>query len=465
MSAHAGHAQSRRWFRAGVRVGLVAVAALMLATVFGAPNKPVLARGDAALSAALPATPNPNCTITIPTQPLTAAGLAKPYLLSATDPGAGPCNEANPAQSAFVQAAIINPATGAVSVYAPLVIDQGTSPAKPPIVPTLPAHAVVALWFGFNGNVLVQADTTGGTTRTANHCVDGLPGSPFGQFSYCNAPAFFAAANTAISQGMLTIPALGTAKDGQPCNTVRDFGIVDQDQSDNVQTTYLLLASGLIEQNNAVNAAANPTATVLGNPSDNALVSKILDPLLNCTPWQVNDLSDPGHVAPALPLDELQAAAQQRTPAALVPNGDPMVLMNGTNYDLAKLNLYRAGVDQPTLTDIDNADTARYCREMLRIQPARLTLDQSYMAVASPSPAATTLFNFLVMRFSQAYGLLNCADLLDLPDPSVLQMDGNGVVIGASFNQTVLNQDLNTIAPLQPGDFAADAGAGYSPFF
>src|SRR5579883_1814988 len=94
---------------------------------------------------------NGNCTLRVPAHPLSAQGLATPYQLSATDDDNGPCNEANVAQAAFVQAAVIDPATGQISVYNPLVIDKGTKPAVAPVVPKLPAHAVVGIWFGFNG--------------------------------------------------------------------------------------------------------------------------------------------------------------------------------------------------------------------------------------------------------------------------------------------------------------------------
>ena len=46
------------------------------------------------------ANPNPNCTLIVPANPLTAAGLATPYQLTATNAGNGPCNEANANQSA-----------------------------------------------------------------------------------------------------------------------------------------------------------------------------------------------------------------------------------------------------------------------------------------------------------------------------------------------------------------------------
>src|SRR5438067_4106975 len=74
---------------------------------------------------------NEDCTLIVPAQPLTAQGLATPYQLVATNPDNGPCNESNTAQSAFVQAAIIDPATGKIAVYNPLVVDQGTQPAIP----------------------------------------------------------------------------------------------------------------------------------------------------------------------------------------------------------------------------------------------------------------------------------------------------------------------------------------------
>src|SRR5713226_2172153 len=72
---------------------------------------------------------NGDCTLVVPAQPLTAQGLATPYQLVATNPANGPCNEANKAQAAFIQAAVLNPATGQISIYDPLVIDQDTQPA------------------------------------------------------------------------------------------------------------------------------------------------------------------------------------------------------------------------------------------------------------------------------------------------------------------------------------------------
>jgi hypothetical protein len=81
--------------------------------------------------------------------------------------------------------------------------------------------------------------------------VNGIDGANFGQFAYCNAHAFFRAAHHAIREGKLTIPPLGVAVDGLPCPTVRSFFVVDQDQSDNLPTSYMVTSNGLAQRTQA----------------------------------------------------------------------------------------------------------------------------------------------------------------------------------------------------------------------
>lgn len=376
---------------------------------------------------------NGDCTLIVPPNPLSAQGLATPYQLVATDPANGPCNESNAAQAAFVQGAVIDPATGQISIYNPLVIDQGTQPAIAPVVPQLPRGGIVALWFGSNGNTLTLQNMNGSLRQ--GRCVNGVGGSIFGQFSYCNAPAFFQAANQAIRAGRLVPPTLGMGQDGLTCPTTRDFSIVDQDQSDNVTTTYLIAASGLVAQNNQANAAALG-GQVQKNGSDERLLT-LVDSALGCTPWKAPDLADPGQMVPALPLNELQAAAQQAAPTALVPAGDPMVL-NNSQPDLNKVNAYRRGVDQPPAESLAAASTTTYCQHLLAVGPARIQLDMP-LTQGRPSAdpaAANSLFTFLAQRFIASYGPngLNCVGLLNTPDPITVTTDANGVAISATFN-------------------------------
>jgi hypothetical protein len=346
--------------------------------------------------------PNPNCTLIVPDAPLTAQGLATPYQLVATNRRKGPCREANVDQSAFVEATILDPATGALSVYRPLVINRGTKPAAPPVVPKLAPGSVVGVWFGFQGDVLTLRGATNG-------CVNGVPGSPFGQFAYCGAPAFFAAANNAIRAGKLKVPPVGTARDGKPCPTTRDFSVVDQDQSDNLDSSYLALRDGRTAQNNPANAQALPATAILRNASDNGLLNTFIDPALGCKPFTAPDLTAGGAQVPSLALNELQAAAGQAGPVALIPPNNPMVQVRG-RPSIAKINLYRAGVNMLPFNPA--VETAReYCQNLATIALARLRLDRQFTIIApSPDPAAArNLFTFLQQRLKGSFTDLACA--------------------------------------------------------
>lgn len=416
-----------------------------------------------------------DCTLILPAAPLTAAGLATPFELTNTHRDET-CNQLNPNQSAFVQAAILDPQTGQVSLYTPLVIDRGTQPAIAPTPPVLPPNAIVALWFGFNGeNLKLRAhgftppqrgrdrpfarydnqrhgpdfarfrrgrvmhrdtadDNPDNDNRVRGHaCVNGLGKSLFGQFAYCNAEAFFQAANAAIKAGRLTVAPLGMANDGKACPTVRDFTTVDQDQSDNLPTSYLSY-NGQVAQFNAANVAALPGAVKFGNPSDNRLVDLLLDPALGCTPFTANELSNPGVQSPALALNELQAAAFQAAPVALVPLNDPMVLVDDA-YNLDKLNAYRRGVGQPIARSPRDADPTEYCRNFRELHVAKLKLDEATLS-ARPSPfplMANSLHTFLAQRYVAAYELLDCRKLLRQPVNLRLVTDAAGVVTGVRY--------------------------------
>ncbi len=392
--------------------------AVLAATNAAAPAAPEAApTTPAAAPAASPADPNPNCSLVLPADPLSAKGLATPYQLVATDRRQGACHEANGAQAAFVEAAVLDPATGAVSVYHPLVVDRGTRPAVPPVTPALPAGAVVGIWFGSNGDTL----TLRGAPAAAN-CVNGLGGSAFGQYAYCNAVAFFQAANAAIAAKKLVVPAAQTGKDGLPCPTVRDFSVVDQDQSDNVVSSYLIQPDGRSAQDTAANRAKlGNRATRMTNGSDNGLLDRFVAPALGCTVWTAPDLGDPGARSPAQALNELAAAVNTKAPVALVPTNDPMTLVND-KPSVAKTNLYRAGVDQPPLAA--GTDSARaYCQNLMSVAPPRLRRDRALLRAAPSPDPAMNLFTFLRERLRSAYDLLGCAALLNHPNTVAAEAD------------------------------------------
>jgi len=340
---------------------------------------------------------------------------------------------------AFVQATILDPATGKLSVYEPLVITQGTQPAATPVVPTLPAGAVVTIDFGFNGTNLTQV----GATRTAlfqGRCVNGLGGSIFGQVSFCNGTQFFQAAQRAEAAGTLVVPATGMATKaaGVACPTTRNFNMIDQDQSDNVTTQYLLTANGQTAQFNAANQAALAGSTTINNGSDNALLDAFLDPTLGCTPFTAPDLSQAGTAGTSQALDELSAAKNQAAPIALVPENDEMTLVNNA-FSVAKTNLYRSNVGQPPVSAAnDMTDSpANYCKNMVNVQTAFLNANQALLATGtSPVPGVgNNLLTFLANRMNMSFTNLNCQNF-GLTNPVTVTLDGNGVATAATFNVT-----------------------------
>jgi hypothetical protein len=386
-----------------------------------------------------------DCTITVPANPLSAQGLATPYQLG------GGCSETKTDLQAFVQATILDPATGALAVYNPLVITAGTTPAAAPIVPTLPSDAVVDLQIGFNGNILTQVGTDNSLQQ--GNCVNGLPGSPFGPVSYCNGAAFFRAADAAIAAGKLKIPAAGTGSDGLACPTSRSFTVVDQDQSANVTALYLLTSRGQTAQKNTANAARLAGATTVDNGSGNALLNFFLDPALRCTPMTAPDLSNPGHMRSSQAMDELVAAAGQTAPIALTPVNDPMALVHGA-FSVQKTNLYREGLGQPLLPSNANttANAEGYCTDLANVQTPRLELDRSFtVGAASPVPSlGDNLFTFMAARLAGSFGDLNCQKY-GLTDPVTLTMNANGVATEAALN----------IVPQSP--LGAPAPSGLAP--
>jgi hypothetical protein len=392
------------------------------------------ASNAAPTAAPAPAAPNPDCSLVVPANPLSATGLATPYQLFATNPAGGKCDEANTAQSAFVEATVLNPATGVLSVYRPLVVNQGADPATPEVVPTLPANAVVGIWFGFNGGNLTLR-SHGNSLRHGN-CMNGAHNSIFGQFAFCNAQAFFTAANTAIAKGQIKVPALAKGKDGLPCMTTRDYGLIDQDQSDNVITSYLVRPNGRLAQNTAANAARLRDATTLVNGSDNLLLDGFVDPALGCKPWTAPDLTNPGQQVSSLALNELFAAANQKAPIAMVPANDPMALLNG-KQNVTKTNLYRSGVDQPAMTGASTEipTPTTYCTNLLTMGAMRIQKDRNFFVKApSPDPnAANSLFTFLASRWSGSLTNLGCADVINVGNPVKLVTNKAGVVVNAFF--------------------------------
>jgi hypothetical protein len=256
--------------------------------------------------------------------------------------------------------------------------------------------------------------------------------------SACNASAFFAAANAAIARGRLRIPQLGTGTDGKACETTESFSLIDQDQSDNVISEYLLNGNGQTAQNTAANKNAMGDSAVISNGSDDALLGHFIDPALGCKPFAVTDSTSPNGTDSSQATNSLSALARQRAPRALLPVNDPQLLVAG-QFSIAKTNTFRMMNDQPLLPRSTNKDqnAAQYCQDMLNIQSARLQLDAAKEAgFASPVPdVGSNLATFMGARLAGSFDNMSCGNF-GLTNPVTVTTDGNGVATAVSFNPT-----------------------------
>jgi len=392
-----------------------------------------------------------NCTLTVPANALSAQGLATPWQL-----GDG-CSMANAGtEGAFVEATILAP-NGQVQVYNPLVITAGTTPAATPAAPTIARGSQVIIDVGFNGTNLVLQ----GRGARQGNCVDALGQSVIGQVSACNAVNFYNLANFEIARGALKVPSAGTSLDGQPCLTVRDFAVVDQDQSDNVISSYLIYGNGQTAQNTAAQAQI-PGATTLVNGSDDKLLAAFLDPANGCTPFTATDTTDPAGTSGSQALNELSARVNQKGTIAVTPPNDEMTLVNGA-FSVAKTNVYRSLVDQPMLAGNVNATqvAADYCQNMTNIQPARNQLDMAReLNFGTPVAAVgNTLATFMGNRLSMSFVNLGCANF-GLTNPVTVTPDGNQVATAVTYNTVQQTAKLPTAATPTASATAGTGGPG-----
>ena len=359
------------------------------------------------------------------------------------------CTMANATDlGAFVQATILNTRTGQLYVYDPLVITQGTTPAVAPMVPVLPTHYVATIDFGFNGTDLTQVGATANALRQGN-CVNGMGGLGLRPGVVLQRDQLLQRGVPARARGQAGVPSAGTsgkivASGGQlaparPARSSRNFDMVDQDQSDNVTTLYLLNpATGQTAQDTTSNAGNIAGSTTLPNGSDNILVVAFLDPMLGCTPFQAPDLANNDQPTTSQALDELLAAKNQPSIPALVPENDEMTLDGQGQFDTAKTNLYRSErrPDPGQLRRTTGVDSpAMYCQNMLNIQVPFLAANQALLATG-PSPVTAVgnnLFTFLANRLSMSFTNLDCQNF-GLTNPVTVTLDANGVAVAATFN-------------------------------
>jgi hypothetical protein len=179
-----------------------------------------------------------------------------------------------------------------------------------------------------------------------------------------------------------------------------------------------------------------PHARVITNGSDNILLDGFLDPVLGCKPFTAPDLSRGGAPGTSQALDELSAARSQAAPVALVPQNDPMVLVNNA-FSATKTDHYRSMVGQPAISPANNAadSPAKYCQNMINIQTRFLSGHEALLA-SGPSPVPSVgnnLLTFMANRLIMSFDNLNCQHF-GLANPVKVTLNGHGVATSATFD-------------------------------
>ena len=216
--------------------------------------------------------------------------------------------------------------------------------------------------------------------------------------------------------------------------------MIDQDQSDNVTTIYLLNpATGQTAQDTTANAANLTGAQKLVNGSDNALIDDFLDPTLGCTPFMAPDLGNndtPATLAGARRTSGGQEPAEGRRPGAGERRDDAG---RQRNLDPAKTNLYREEVGQAPINSQNNRNDSpvNYCQNMVNIQTPFLAANQALLASGqSPVPAVgDNLLTFMANRLNMSFTNLGCQNF-GLTNPVTVVLDGAGAAMSATFNTT-----------------------------
>src|ERR1700691_3881739 len=433
----------------------------------GAWVSPSPSASASALMAAAPGTTlttNVNCDIIVPANPLSAQGLATPYQLTGPDgmtPAESGCRMSNAVKlGAFVQATILDPATGVLSVYDPLVVTRGTKPAVRPSVPRIPANAVVTIDFGFNGKDLFQVGATPSTLADA-YCVNRAAGPIFGQESFCNGINFFNAVKKDEREGLLKVPSPGTSGQiipsggdmgtGQACPVTRNFEVADQSSANDVTTEYVLNPlTGQTAQDTTSNAGNIAGATLLFSRSDNTLLDQFLDPVLGCAPFQAPDLANNDVPTSSPAIDEILSGAYQPKIAALVPENDEIVRSGGDEIDAAKTHMYREELGQAPVSNQNNktSDPEMYCQNIVDIQTPFLAANQALLATGqSPVTAmGDNLLTFMANRLNMSFTSLGCQNF-GLPDPVTVTRNGAGAAVAATFHTSVQTATATVATP------------------
>jgi hypothetical protein len=378
-----------------------------------------------------------DCILEVPNDPLNN-GLFQPWFVSTNPISKYPCSQILDGSEVFVEATIFDIDNNNLYVYNPLVVDNNTLPAVQPYLAPLPLNNIVVIHFGTNGRSIKLIPSRNNTkSLILGNCINGLSnGTLFGHFAYCNAENFFKQINNNINLGLLIIPTLGKTFQGDICPTIRSFSVVDQDQSDNVITEYIITTDLRVAQNFQININKLNIMKIITNNNDNSLLTKFILPSIGCAPFMVSNLFDKNLLQSSLALNEIQANLYiNESNNALIVSTNPMVI-DFNLKSLEKINLYRIGVNQPIINILDINDGQIYCQKITNISYTFFKVHQYELSkFHSHLSIANNLLNSLLFRLIITLSYLNCETLTgNILDLNITTDPNTGIIISTNLN-------------------------------
>ena len=388
-----------------------------------------------------------DCYLSVPFDPLNT-GLFSPWFVSTNPISQLNCSQLIEGSEVFVEATIFDIDNNNFFVYYPLVIDIDTIPAIQPEVFPLPTNNVIVIHVGINGDTVTLLPTIKYNISSIDtgNCINGLPnGSVFGQFAYCNGLNFFQTVNKNINMGLLSIPPILNSTFGDVCPTTRSFPIVDQDQSDNVLSQYIITQDLKVAQDSPLNRNILQVLKIISNGSDNRLLNIFINPAIGCQSFTASNLVNKNIKQSSVALNEIQANLTPITETtALVPPFSPFVIDDNNTQSVLKTNLYRDGVNQPNIIVIDNNDNINYCNQMGNLTPVFFIIHKDELLnMTSPDiDVGNNLMNFMASRFEKSWEILDCENLIGIPSPITAIIDPN---TGIAISNNLIQQQTTVV--------------------
>ena len=362
------------------------------------------------------------CGLIVPENPLSYQGLNTPYILKSFTGNAADCSVLDQRTTVFVEIVIFDISASTFYIYNPLVVNRLKQIKIYDEIPQLPDQNIVGIWFGSNGVTFKLIDSN--NSLHFGDCIDGYNGSIFGNFAYCNARIFF----TTISKYRISIPNIGKTVNGFTCLTTRSFEFNEQYQISNVISSYIVLNSYKIVMKTIKNLSIFKPLFIIISKSNGYILNNYISIATGCTIFAGYDFTEQFIMKTSMILNEIYASLDVEQ--VFIPSTHPSVTIDGVP-NLNKLNLYRIGLNQSTVSEIDYNDSRLYCDGIYKKTPIFLYKHHDLLNnyITPDETLGNSLLNVMISRFLTSWNTYNCTEVLKVEFPIKYLKDYNNVIV------------------------------------